>query len=68
MSTLLARWILDPVTSWQALHDVMKSRGTTSFDVAWRRRRVARFPDEASYLHHGHQPEETSVPPAPGSH
>ncbi len=51
----LLRWILDPVTSWQALRVSTASRGRTSFDVAWRRARVARHPEEAPYVWLGHR-------------
>lgn len=51
----LMRWVLDPVTSWQALRVSRRSRGRTSFDVAWRQARITRHPDEAPYLWHGHR-------------
>ncbi|MFF5931612.1 hypothetical protein [Streptomyces hydrogenans] len=65
MRTLLARWLLDPVTSWHAWRAFVSSRGNVTFDAAWRRCRVARFPDEMPYLQHGHTPP---TPPAQDPH
>lgn len=52
----LLRWVLDPVTSLAAFRQSITSHGEASFDVAWRRARVERFPDEALYRQHGHAP------------
>jgi hypothetical protein len=52
----LLRWLLDPVTSFTAFRQSIKTHGQTSFDVAWRRARVERFPDETLYQRHGHAP------------
>lgn len=49
------RWILDPITTWQAFRMSAASSGRTSFDVAWRRVRVARHPEEAAYMQLGHR-------------
>ncbi|BET45068.1 hypothetical protein RGQ21_00500 [Kitasatospora aureofaciens] len=57
----LLRWLLDPVTSFTAFRRSIKSHGQTSFDVAWRRARVERFPDEAPYQQHGHTPGSRSA-------
>ena len=56
MKLPVLRWLLDPVTCWQALWLSVASRGRVSFDVAWRRIRVERFPDEAAYQQMGHLP------------
>jgi hypothetical protein len=59
----LLRCVLDPITSLRALRRSVHSRGTTSFDVAWRQVRVERFPEEALYQQYGHL-----TPAAPDRH
>ncbi|MGW4139882.1 hypothetical protein ACWELV_24230 [Streptomyces mirabilis] len=54
MSTSLWRWLLSPLTSWRAWRLAQDSKGTVSFDVAWRRTRIDRHPDEMPYQQHGH--------------
>lgn len=55
MRLLLLRCLLDPVTTIKAVRRTARSRGRTSFDVAWRHARVERFPDEAPYQRHAHR-------------
>lgn len=55
MRLTLMRCLLSPVTSWQAHRMVRASGGRMDFDVAWRRIRLARHPDELAYQQHGHQ-------------
>lgn len=50
----LLRCLLSSLTSWRARQIMRKSREEVSFDVAWRRARLERHPDEAPYLRHGH--------------
>jgi len=58
-SAALLRCILSPLTSWQALKLMRRAQnqdaGALSFDVAWRRARIQRHPDETSHLLHGHR-------------
>lgn len=56
----LIRCLLTPVTSWRALQIMRNGRDGMSFDVAWRRARLLRHPDEVPYLRHSHGD------PAPG--
>lgn len=48
------RCLLSPFTSWRAFQIMRNDRESISFDVAWRRARLGRHPDEAPYLRHGH--------------
>ncbi|RSO06907.1 hypothetical protein DMH18_25980 [Streptomyces sp. WAC 06783] len=56
MSTSVLRWLLSPRTSWLAWRLAQASRGSISFDAAWRRIRVRLHPDEAPFRRQGHYP------------
>ena len=62
-SAALLRCVLSPLTSWQALKLMRRAQnedaGALSFDVAWRRARVRRHPDETPPLLHGHRAPTT---------
>lgn len=55
MRTDLLRWLLDPATCFRALRLIRAQENPMDFDTAWRACRLARRPEEISYLLHGHQ-------------
>lgn len=57
------RFLLSPLTSLRALKIIRNGREDVSFDVAWRRARLQRHPDEAPYLRHGHGDPALGVAP-----
>jgi hypothetical protein len=74
MSTTMLRWLLSPRTSWRAWCRARASRGSVSFDVAWRHARIRGHPDETPYQRRGHRPADSEhgdppaarEPPRPG--
>jgi hypothetical protein len=60
---IFLRCLLSPLTSWRALQIMRKGREGVSFDVAWRRARLLRHPDEAPYFRHGHGGAELGLAP-----
>lgn len=59
MKPALWRAVLAPRTSVRALLIQRRSPTPLSYDVAWRRARMDRHPDEMPYRLHGHQMEPT---------
>jgi hypothetical protein len=61
VNTTTLRWLLSPLTSWRAWRRTRASNGNLSFDVAWRRARLERHPDDMPYQQHGHLPAESEI-------
>ncbi|GAA0576801.1 hypothetical protein ACIGCZ_22385 [Streptomyces nigra] len=68
MKLALWRMLLAPLTSLRALFIQRRSATPLSYDVAWRRARLDRCPDDMVYRLHGHQataPDQASSAQSP---